>query len=230
MFFKSVSSLEDVFSFANKVVETCYENKLEYLKGINLYSIPSIRTNNKESDNYWLYSIFNFRFVYWKEYNLLGLVGYEYPKEVETLFDTHISFQNSCSTDYPYETWSKLECTREFIDSIRGMSATEFADILISDEDDYYTEADREDILSNADYHKKMYVYDKIFESILDLDTWLGDGDSDKFMRFALNGLTTSERYYDALHCLNKVNCDAVRYLKKKIHSRLLSSIEYYKM
>lgn len=211
MFFKSVSSLEDAFSFANKVVETCYENKIEYLKGISLFSIPSIRTNSKESDDYWLYSIFNFRFVYWQEYNLLGLVGYEYLKEVDTLFDTHISFQNSCSTDYPYETWSKLECARGIVDSVQSMTATELADILISDKDEYYTEADRESILNNDDYYKKIYVYDKIFESVLDLDTWLGDGDSDKFMRFALNALTTLERYYNTLRCFNKVKEDLLK-------------------
>lgn len=56
-------------------------------------------------DEYWLNTLFTSRFVYWPNYDLLGVSGYKFPGEIENWFDGHFTFQNSSDQDYDYETW-----------------------------------------------------------------------------------------------------------------------------
>lgn len=106
LFFKQCKSFEDGFQTALKTSKLLAENKVEYIKE-NKYSCPSIRyiKENKLADGYWLYALFDMKFVYFKKHNILALSGFSYPKEVKDLFDGHVHFQNSTDQDYEAKEW-----------------------------------------------------------------------------------------------------------------------------
>lgn len=117
IYFLNVRDEGDAFIKANKIAKKIKKCGNEYILE-NKYSIPSHRDTflleeknkyteklGKDADELWLYCLFNHKFIYWKKYHLLGLVGFSYPKEVEDMFDLSHEFQNSSDTNYELDTW-----------------------------------------------------------------------------------------------------------------------------
>ena len=105
---------KNVLSTCLSIVNTIVDNPDELIKD-NVSFCPSRRFKSqldlyvaRNFDQTWLYEIFNFHFVYWKQYNLLGLSGYNYGENVNNLFKCHICFQNSSDQDYEYDIWKGI--------------------------------------------------------------------------------------------------------------------------
>lgn len=113
MFFKQIKQ-EDLLSFIDKVQSEMRNHANEWIDYNKDYapSVRSVRSLTNEPkfikafmDEYWLNTLFTSRFVYWPNYDLLGVSGYKFPGEIENWFDGHFTFQNSSDQDYDYETW-----------------------------------------------------------------------------------------------------------------------------
>ena len=197
MFFKQCKDFNDAMSIANQFVSVC-RDKANEMFDIEKYYIPSIsrrKEGNELTNEYWLFSLFNFRFIYWKEYNLLGICGDRYPEAAMELFDTHHDFQNSCDQNYDFESWSdKIDVFTELKSMVLSLSDSEFCDIFIK-EDNYYTEDDRERIMKDISYYKKSYLYEKIY-STLALEAWLYGNNDSSFSRITLNAIDSTETQF----------------------------------
>lgn len=122
MGFAQANSLQEAMTIALDYTQSQMTEK-NVKKAIrnNLYYIPSVRTGyiaNKESrtrkadvlaetaDRYWLEALFTFRFLYWEEHKLLGIVMM--PSEsVNEKWPLSMYFQNSCDQDYPLSDWKE---------------------------------------------------------------------------------------------------------------------------
>lgn len=197
MFFKQIeeSDVLDFFSKANNIM--IKESQKIIIK--SKFYIPSLRSNKNgnEVDEYWLDTLFTLNFVYWKEFNLLGLSGYSYPEELESLFDCHIGFQNSCDQDYDYEYWSdKIMIFKEIKEKTINSSLKDI--INYCKEYKSYSDEDEEDIKKNIEYHKKSVLYDKIYCKLA-LGSWLYGQDDDAFSRYSINPIDCMEKKYDII-------------------------------
>ena len=112
MCFWSASSLSTAMKKAQEVVAACCTTEcMRQTLEDNIYYAPSIRMLANvenwrmavQADSTWLYRLFTFRFVYWKEHNLLGMVG-TLPKNGPKATGA-VYFQNSCDQDYDLKTW-----------------------------------------------------------------------------------------------------------------------------
>lgn len=194
MFFKEINEI-DILPLFNRLCDIMIENSKEILDN-QKYFIPSIRSNkmNEYVDEYWLDTIFSLRFVYWKDKKLLGLLGYDYPKELIGLFDCHVGFQNSTDQDYEYEIWSdKITFFKELKDRFSNITVEE---LLSYYNNDSYTSYTKEEIENCLDYYKKTFLYDQIYKE-LDLSNWLYGHNSDKFKRYTINSIDCIEKKLD---------------------------------
>ena len=184
-----------------KVLDKCLDvtniitdNAEAYIKD-NDYFLPSNRYSidqkhiARELDRFWLYSLFNFKFIYWEKYNLLGFCGYNYGKQVEKAFTHHIGFQNSTDQDYEYACWQGIDCFDKIISEVNDMNTQQILTYLNREYSDY-TE---EDIDKNISYYKRSIVYNKIYE-MLDLDSWLWGKDGN-FKRITMCGIDSQETH-----------------------------------
>lgn len=117
MLFCEAATLGQAMCIAkNFVKRICTKEKMEKEIRENLYYIPSIRERAKPedkvfcrtADRYWLYGLFNYRFVYWGKYQILGLLSEscdEWPASTETKGSCSVYFQNSCDQDYEFTEW-----------------------------------------------------------------------------------------------------------------------------
>ena len=63
----------------------------------------------EEITNYWIRSLFEFKFCYIDEIGcLVCVLSQESPKEICDMFDTFVYFQNSCDQDYDYKESTAL--------------------------------------------------------------------------------------------------------------------------
>lgn len=191
MYFKQVGDRADAFDFALKVSKLHYKNAKQVIH-TERYYIPSIHTicdNRITADRCWLNEIFSLRFVYWEKYGLLGLSGFDYPDDVEKMFDCHIHFQNSCDQDYSFDTWSpKIDLFQENLPKYVSMSEADLMDKIDKDLD--YTE---EEIKDMADYYRRSAFYTFVYDE-LHLNNWLWDHEDDFFLRFSFNSLDSIEK------------------------------------
>ena len=184
MFFKQLDENEDPLSFICKIkTEVGIHAKEMIGHQIPVEAIPSFRKSvNVETDEHWIQHVFNLRFVYWPEKHLLGLSGYDFTYEVNKLFDTHFSFQNSTDQDYDFDCWSdKINVFRNY--KQRYM----FADLKTLCKDNpkqWYT---LEEVKEDPDYYRKTMLYEKIYEDVLHLDHWLYNEPDEKFVAITVN-------------------------------------------
>lgn len=216
MYFKQLNKEDDIVSILELISKRLYENRGEYIEE-NRSFIPSFKglildESKKEADEYWLFSLFNISCVYWKEYNLLGVSGYDYECLVD-IFPTHIGFQNSCDQDYDYEEWGDLiDIFNQKRDFIKNCNVDDILNIMNNKyKDSHYS---KEEILEDLEYYKKTALYEEIF-NLLDLDNWLYDKPSDKFNRIYINALNSYERWLNCKPYLFKVREE----LKKEFNS-----------
>lgn len=82
MYFAKADSLQEALFLANKFVGTiCTLPRMKEAIKENVLFLPSVKYVGKPderkfsalADKYFLYSLFNFRFVYWKKHKLLGM-------------------------------------------------------------------------------------------------------------------------------------------------------------
>lgn len=194
MFFKEVNENE-ILSLFDEACEIMMNNSTEVLESQKYY-IPSVRSDkmNEYVDEYWLDTIFSLRFVYWKEQNLLGLSGYDYPKEMRDLFDCHVSFQNSCDQDYEYDTWSdKISFFKQQKEKCIDATVEEILGLYKKEGKDWYT---KEEVQENLEYHQKSVLYNIIFKNLA-LNDWLYGRNNTCFKRYAINAIDCMEKKYE---------------------------------
>lgn len=129
----------------------------------------------------WIQDIFQLRFVYWVQYNLLSLCGDDYPSVVTDLFGPHVGFQDSTDQDYELSTWdANIPLFQKIINETPENGGSFFED--------------RSDKLPEG-YAYRSAVYQEIFKT-LDLDSWLYGRDG-PFERIRMTGLTSMEKIHD---------------------------------
>lgn len=187
--FKQVENELEAYQFAKEVTRIALKNAKKLIQQ-NLWQRPGSPENKLNvADFYWLYSLFNFRFVYWKEHNVLGLFDTGYPDEIVNCFDTNQIFQNATDQNYELSSWDdKIKLFVKIKTECLGLNEDEFMkewkihgfDI---DEDCHLPE----------DYRLCCLVYQKIYKA-LHLDAWEEDCDDESFEKFAMSPLTSGQK------------------------------------
>ena len=151
----------------------------------NAYFVPSLlyRAQIEDwkmamiADEKWLYSLFNFRFVYWKEYELLGMVGVlpeDGPKP-----DGAVYFQNSCDQNYSLSEWpadipffrTKVKQYKAMLDLKPQKCLKRLLKLGFTDEETISEALEEgENSEETAEYHVLSALYHDIFDT-LRLDT-----------------------------------------------------------
>lgn len=214
MCFKKISSLAKAMEYAKKFVDSMTNDDIKQEIEHNYYYIPTVRYALK-SDDYkneqayhewnmgWARDLLAIKFVYFKEQQLLGVVGANYAHQKE-FFKTVCHFQNSCDQDYEREEWGKIkyftdiwdECQNAGLDTLAENYAKKYgytkAEVLEEWENEYKDGMDDE----HLNYKRRSFAYDLIYDN-LGLDDWLWGNDNDeKFTRFSLSWINTLERDY----------------------------------
>lgn len=153
------------------------------------------------SDKDWLEGLFNYTFVYYKEYKLLCVIG-DYSDYKQ------IIFQNSCDQDENFNTWQALYADNPCRDIFK-----ELVDRTVSGENiekirKYFDDVDWDSNL-DTEYFKRWYVYKKI-EDALCIDGVLWDADSEDFFKFEFGKRLTVSN-------MTTIRVAAVRALSKEI-------------
>lgn len=233
MCFWSARTLADALKKAQAVVAAMSDKAImEKIIEDNLYFVPSLRNHVKpenwrmamQADENWLYRLFNYRFVYWKEQRLLGMVGVlpeAGPKAMGCVY-----FQNSCDQDYSLDTWPvKIPFFKNRVEKIRSIMALEPKACLealnaagLMDKDVWQEIVDDDGFNSEtAEYHALSALYQDIYET-LHLNAWLWGKESDAFQRFSFNAIQTIEQMYDLKQYLrNRVVAQAGDFGTKKV-------------
>ena len=196
MCFKNVKNKIEMYDFALEFTKKIYENAEEFIN-LNKYYIP---THNKyifgekayefnDVDRFWLYNLFNVRFIYWEEYNLLGIIGDNYPKVCLNMIDEKVYFQNSCDQDYEYEEWGN---SITFFNNIIEKAKQETPTNLIKEFNEVYKNYTLKEIEEDIDYFRKSFVYQTIFHQ-LDLGNWLYDKEGN-FKTFAFSAIENQKQ------------------------------------
>ena len=120
MGFAQANSLQEAMTIALEYTQSqMTEKNIRKTIRDNRYYIPSVRTGyiaDEESknrradvladtaDRYWLEVLFTFRFLYWEEHKLLGIIMMP-PESASEKWPLSVYFQNSCDQDYPFFEW-----------------------------------------------------------------------------------------------------------------------------
>lgn len=219
--FAQADRIEDGLAIARTFVRAiCTSAYMAKRIADNRYFIPSVKYNAtpanrdfaKIADRYWLYSLFNFQFLYWPQHHLLGAVMEDdkdllkaWPNgqaEVVSVF-----FQDGNDRNYDFEEWPEtIEFFRERTGRYRpivsmpkkqALAALEKVSGELFDEEEYTGRA--------VDYIVKTALYDKVFED-LKLTDFLYERDSGVFERFALNGIQTMDLIWELYASLTKIS------------------------
>ena len=229
MYFKQFNNELDAFHFANLITNKLAEGSVaeEYMqhnlcyrptKLVESTDIAKVILKNR-LEELWIKNLFTCRFVYWKEEKLLGLCCDKLPEELEQLFDTSKSFQNSTDRDYPYEDWSdKINIFKREKDELRSLDDETLISMLTDPENVDYDEEELKEYKVelegykrrniSLDYYRLSYLYEKIFEQ-LQLDDWLYDNDNEAFDRWQFSSIKKDDTLYSLLSKFNKMSKDA---------------------
>lgn len=202
MGFAQANSLQEAMTIALEYTQSQMTEK-NIRKAIrdNRYYIPSVRTGyiaDEESknrradvladtaDRYWLEALFTFRFLYWEEHKLLGIIMMP-PESASEKWPLSVYFQNSCDQDYPFFEWK--EGNIPFFANAAAKAENYTAEEIRA-KFDY--EIEDEDL----EYYRRNTCYNDIFEALA-LESWLYNHCTDvPFVAFALQGIQNeAERY-----------------------------------
>ena len=202
MGFAQANSLQEAMKIALEYTQSqMIEKNVKKTIKDNRYYIPSVRTGyiaDEESKNrranvladtadlYWLEALFTFRFLYWEEHKLLGIVMM--PSEsVSEKWPLSVYFQNSCDQDYPLSDWK--EGNIPFFANAAAKAENYTAEEIRAKFD--YEIEDEE-----LEYFRRSTCYDDIFKALA-LEPWLYNHYTDvPFVTFALQGVQNeAERY-----------------------------------
>ena len=154
-----------------------------------------------DHDSDFLYSLFNYTFVYYKKYKMLCVIG-DYTDYKQ------IIFQNSCDQDENFDTWEAL-----YADDPCRCIFKELVDKTVSGENiekirEYFDDVDWDSNL-DTEYFKRWFVYKKI-EDALCIDDVLWDVDSEDFFKFEFGKRLTMSN-------MTNIKVAAVKELGKEI-------------
>ena len=204
MGFAHANSLQEAMRIALEYTQSqmTEKNVKKTIKDNRYYiHIPSVRTGyiaDTESktrradvladtaDRYWLEALFTFRFLYWEEHKLLGIVMM--PSEsVSEKWPLSVYFQNSCDQDYTFSEWKEGNIPF-FVDAVA--KAENYTAEEIHAKVGYEIEDD------DLEYFRRSTCYDDIFKTLA-FDAWLYNYYTDvPFVTFALQGIRNeAERY-----------------------------------
>ena len=184
MGFAQANSLQEAMTIALEYTQSqMTEKNIRKTIRDNRYYIPSVRTGyiadeeNKNrradvladtADRYWLEALFTFRFLYWEEHKLLGIIMM--PPE-----------------DYPFFEWK--EGNIPFFANAAAKAENYTAEEIRA-KFDYEIEDE------NLEYYRRNTCYNDIFEALA-LESWLYNHCTNvPFVTFALQGIQNeAERY-----------------------------------
>lgn len=203
MFFTKCKK-EQMFDHCIKIVERYIEHAEEYMKEnaffmpYNRYSLEG-KSYERRFITACLYDLFNFQFVYWEKYELLGFNHFNgvMSEYIHDLCPKCIHFQNSTDQNYAYDIWSGIDMFEEIAEQSKTMSAKE----IIEHSQGYYTASDEEEIAESIEYYRKAITYRMIYNHLY-LDEWINGRPHESFYRFAINGIHSQERMFDLLKLL----------------------------
>lgn len=182
-------------SFKNLKPENVYDFLVEYKKAVsehlediakeNVWYSPLLRhdfeydwakasyTNMsvdlRDKIDTWASKVFQFRYFYLPEHNLLGIFGV--PDSVKEIFDNTIYFQNSTDQDYDFDDWKGVPWFEEIAVKWKNCSLDELVQTyngIYGDDSDYHHMTNAE-YLSNEEesiYYRKSFCYKDIWSSI----------------------------------------------------------------
>lgn len=111
MAFANAKTEVEAYSIAHSFVNGISLEQMKAYIDDSFLFVPSVKysmgkklkdkTFSDLADKYWLYGLFNYRFVFWPKFHLLGLLG----SSENTSFSRVISFQNSTDQDYDWDEW-----------------------------------------------------------------------------------------------------------------------------
>lgn len=202
MGFAQANSLQEAMAIALEYTQSqMTEKNIRKTIRDNRFYIPSVRTwyiadeesKNRRADTladtadrYWLETLFTFRFLYWEEYKLLGIVMMP-PESASEKWPLSVYFQNSCDQDYPLSDWK--EGNIPFFANTAA-KAENYTTEEIRAKVDYEIEDE------NLEYYRRSTCYNDIFEALA-LEPWLYNHCTDvPFVTFAFQGIQNeAERY-----------------------------------
>ena len=191
--FKGVIEEKDILAKALAFCKNQYEKHMAETVREHLIYLPEFREYKedvtifdiKRGDREYLQNIFNYKFIYWKRFKLLGIIGRYEKTNPDTMVD--ICFQNSSDQDYDYETWNVLlddDASRQEIKQlIEDTKAGNKTQTII----DYFKHrwGDDDEVDAEKDYYRKWYVYARI-EDMLDVSGYLYDNSNLNIISFVL--------------------------------------------
>ena len=197
--YKKAMYYKDIVNYADntkRIIDNTYDvfvpSKRYNLNTYAMFSVGSL------IDEYWVKDLFTLRFIYWKKYKLLGLIGYSWPQA--EYFPGHIIFQNSSDQDYEEKMWQEI-CP--FFDAVVQRNAGLTADELLSLP--RWKGYNKEEMDENLAYYIRSNIYDEIYEE-LDMDNIIYGNKSKNFTRFSICAIETLEQ-----------SEDIKRYLRSKV-------------
>lgn len=193
MGFTTVKDRYDALEKANQFAKLCGKNYKEMLDLERNY-IPSIRLgDSKEPANeYWVYGVFTFNFVYFEKYNILGIKGCTFPEEARKMFDVYIPFQNGTDQNYDFEEWgTTIPLFNEIVEYFKNATDEEIKETVLK----RYSSWDDE-MEENIEYYRKSCVYEDVCNK-LDFFSFLYDKEGE-FERFSICGINTTHEFREA--------------------------------
>jgi hypothetical protein len=208
MGFAQANSLQEAMAIALEYTQfQMTEKNIRKTIRDNRYYIPSVRTGyiaDEESknrradvladtaDRYWLEALFTFRFLYWEEHKLLGIVMMP-PENASEKWPQSVYFQNSCDQDYPLSDWK--EGNIPFFANAAAKAENYTAEEIRA-KFDYEIEDE------NLEYYRRNTCYNDIFEALA-LEPWLYNHCTDvPFVTFAFQGIQSEAERYQYLQWL----------------------------
>lgn len=115
----------------------------------------------RENEN-WVLKLFTFRW-YW-DFEKEVLMVYSLPKQLQSLFDNTVGFQDSCDQDYEFEEWSGIKYMEEIAMKWKCLPD----ETIISKYKERYSYPGEEIIESDIDinYYRKSFCYEDIWDRI----------------------------------------------------------------
>lgn len=204
MAFANAKTETDAYTIAHSFVDRIDFKQMKECINNSFLFIPSVKYSmgrklensifSDLADKYWLYGLFNYRFVFWPKYHLLGLLVSE---EVNAPFNWVVSFQNSTDQNYDWNEWpNSIPYFTERVFVTKQAFENGNANFFGENSDDFDEDTDIE-------YRLKSELYRKIFDELC-LNDWLYGRNNESFKRFCINGITSTEMLMDLTLYLKK--------------------------
>ena len=163
MGFAQANSLQEAMAIALEYTQSqMTEKNIRKTIRDNLYYIPSVRTGyiaDEESknrradtladtaDRYWLEALFTFRFLYWEEHKLLGIIMMPSESASERFLDIASKLDSLAFDDDPYEYHDNegVESISDIADNLLNPTYRKAIIKALQDKQEYYAEDEFDD-------------------------------------------------------------------------------------